>query len=95
MEIEYGLRLNPARAKNIQPIIKPLLSSIHILAYEQSDANVTAQIRAQLKNAGTPIGPYDLMIGGCALNRHLTMVTSNTKEFNRIAGLTLIDWRIN
>jgi len=34
------------------------------------------------------------MIGGTALNRGLIMATSNTKEFNRITGLVLEDWRL-
>ncbi len=95
MEIEYGLRINPGRAKKIKPIIDQLLSNITIISYDNSDAIASAQIRSQLKKQGTPIGPYDLMIGGCALNRNLTMVTSNTKEFNRITGLTLTDWKLD
>jgi len=93
MEIKYGLALNPARAKKISSIIHALLETIHIIPYEQKDADATATIRAHLKNEGKPIGPYDVMIAGCALSHHLTMVTSNMKEFNRVAGLSLEDWR--
>lgn len=93
MEINYGLQLNPERAKKIQTIIDNLLSMIHILPYEQKDAASTASIRASLKSQGTPIGSYDVMIAGTALSRGLTMVTSNTNEFERITGLRLEDWR--
>jgi tRNA(fMet)-specific endonuclease VapC len=94
MEISYGLKANPARAKKIRPVIDILLEMIHVLPYEQDDANTTAIIRAYLKAQGMPIGPYDVMIGGVALNRNLIMVTSNTKEFQRITGLDLEDWRL-
>ena len=93
MEIEYGLKLNPARAKKIKSVINALMSSIHILPYTIQHAKTTAEIRANLKQQGTAIGPYDLMIAATALYQNLVMVTSNTKEFQRITGLTLQDWR--
>ena len=40
-----------------------------------------------LKNAGTPIGANDLWIACHALAEDATMVTHNTREFERIAGL--------
>ncbi len=95
MEIEFGLQLNPARAKKIQSIIRQLLVSVHILPFETSDAVATAKIRAILQKQGRPIGPYDVMIAGTALSRSLIMVTSNTKEFNRVEELELQDWRLS
>lgn len=93
MEIEYGLALNPARTKKILPVINALLKMVTIIPYEPMDAKATVSIRAHLKKEGKPIGPYDVMIAGCALSRQLLMVTSNTKEFNRVTGLSLEDWR--
>ena len=93
MEIEYGFKLNPARAKKIQTVMEALLSTIHILPYTDQHAKTTAEIRAGLKKLGMPIGPYDVMISATALNQNLIMVTSNTKEFQRITGLVLEDWR--
>lgn len=93
MEIRYGLKLNPAKAKKIQPVIDALLSTIHILSYTQQHAETTAEIRASLKKQGMPIGPYDVMISATALYQNLVMVTSNTQEFQCITGLELEDWR--
>ena len=50
------------------------------------------RIRAQLEQAGTPIGPNDMMIAAIALAHGLTLVTHNTREFERVAGLILTDW---
>jgi tRNA(fMet)-specific endonuclease VapC len=94
MEIEYGLMLNPARARKIEPMIRFLLQDLQVLAYEPEDATATAAIRAALAKRGTPIGPYDVMIAGTALRRGLVMVTSNGSEFERINGLILEDWRV-
>ena len=49
-------------------------------------------IRAELERRGTPIGPNDLMIAAIALASRATLVTHNLREFQRIAGLTLVDW---
>jgi tRNA(fMet)-specific endonuclease VapC len=93
MEIEYGLMLNPARARKIEPMIRFLLQDLQVLAYEPEDATATAAVRAALAKRGTPLGPYNGMIAGTALRRGLVMVTSNDSEFERINGLILEDWR--
>jgi tRNA(fMet)-specific endonuclease VapC len=93
MEIEYGLMLNAARARKIEPMIRALLQDLELLTYEREDATATAAVRAALAKRGTPIGPYDVMIAGTALRRGLVMVSSNGGEFRRIDGLILQDWR--
>jgi len=40
------------------------------------------------------IGPYDQMIAGHARSRGLVVITTNTKEFQRIAGLRMEDWSL-
>lgn len=92
MEVEYGLRLNPQRAAKLRPVIEPLLDAVHILPYSREDADATAAIRAILKQSGMPIGPYDMMLAGCAKHRGLVFVTDNTKEFQRVDGLLLENW---
>lgn len=93
MEIEYGLKLNPARARKIEPMIRALLQDLHELPFERQDAVAASAVRAALTKRGTPIGPYDVMIGGTALRHGLILVTSNSNEFERISGLILEDWR--
>jgi len=39
-----------------------------------------------------PIGPYDLLIAGLARSQNITLVTNNTKEFERVDGLRLENW---
>lgn len=92
MEIEYGLQLNPQRAVKLRPVFNALTQAIHVLPYHSEDANQCAMIRAHLKQQGTPIGPYDVLLAGCAKQRHLIFVTDNFKEFQRIDGLLLENW---
>lgn len=94
MEIQYGLQLNAAIAKKIRPILRDFLQPIHILDFNQDDAYHAAMVRGLLKLAGTPIGSYDVLLAGMALSRKLTLITSNTKEFARVDGVVLGDWRV-
>lgn len=93
MEVAYGLRLNPARAKDLEPILSVFFASIMTLPFAVNDAEVAATIRADLKTRGTLIGAYDALIGATALARGLTLVTSNTGEFRHIGELQVEDWR--
>jgi len=48
----------------------------------------------RLKVAGTPIGGNDLWIACHALAENATLVTNNVREFERIAGLRVVDWTV-
>ena len=51
-----------------------------------------AEQATRLKDAGTPIGANDLWIASHALADNAILVTHNTREFKRVAGLTVEDW---
>lgn len=93
MEIEFGLALNAARARRLAPVMHALLDAITVLHYEGDDARASATLRAALSKKGRPIGAYDVLIAGCALARGLVLVSSNEREFGRVAGLKLENWR--
>lgn len=95
MEIYYGLKRNPEKSRVIKPILEDFLEAIQIVHFSDQDAMSAADIRAELTAKGTPIGPYDLLIAGVALNNNLTLVTSNMKEFSRVPHLHCEDWRIS
>lgn len=93
MEVEYGLALNPERARKLAPVMQQVFSSITTLPFSTAEAQAAASIRAALMRQGQPIGPYDLLIAATALTQGLIMVTSNVSEFRRISGLRIEDWR--
>lgn len=93
MEIEFGLQLNPERARKLAPVMGAFLSSIAILPFGDADARAAGTLRASLQKQGQPIGAYDVLIAGCGLARGLIVVTSNLAEFQRVAGLQAESWR--
>ncbi|PZD74869.1 tRNA(fMet)-specific endonuclease VapC [Acaryochloris thomasi RCC1774] len=93
MEVYYGFKLNPNRAAKIQSVINSLLASVTVLPFDIKSAKQAAHIRCVLKTAGTPIGAYDVLIAATALVHGLTAVTSNVREFQRVSGLEIENWR--
>ncbi len=93
MEVEYGLARNPGLAPRLRDAMRLLLDTITVLPFEREDARVAAQLRASLNSQGTPIGAYDLLLAAGALRRGLRIVTHNAREFARVGGLGLEDWR--
>jgi tRNA(fMet)-specific endonuclease VapC len=75
--------------------VKTFLESFHLLPFDWDSAVKTAEIRCNLERIGTKIGPYDLQLCGQAKALDLTVVTHNTREFQRVEGLRTEDWEID
>lgn len=63
-----------------------------VVEFDREDSRQAGAIRAMLTAAGTPIGPYDILIAGQARARDLILITRNTREFSRVEGLRIEDW---
>jgi len=91
-ELRTGVAKSMSPLKALR-ILKNFLRPLAILDFTSRDTIVYAQIRAKLERAGTPIGPLDLMIAAQAIARDLTLVTNNEREFRRVPGLRVENWR--
>ncbi len=90
-ELYFGAYRSQKIEFNLETL-RLLFTDFDILELDQEDARAAGEIRAELARRGTPIGPYDLLIAGQAIARGLPLVSNNTAEFQRIAGLVLEDW---
>jgi tRNA(fMet)-specific endonuclease VapC len=90
-ELEVGIAKSTSPAKRRRQLAE-LLAVVTILPFGAAEARQAASIRATLAQAGTPIGPYDILIAGTALAHGGRLATHNVKEFNRVPGLSLEDW---
>lgn len=90
-ELVYGAEASANVEANLR-VVEGLAARLVLLEFDVSAAHHTAQIRACLKRAGTPIGPYDAMIAGHARSRGLIVVSNNVREFARVPGLQTEDW---
>ena len=73
--------------------VHKLVDVVEELPFDADAARRAGALRSELEEAGTPIGPYDLLIAAHALALELALVTANSGEFGRVAGLRLENWR--
>jgi len=90
-ELHYGAEKSERRQQNLD-VIEGFAARLEVLAFGGKAAVHSGQIRAELAGQGTPIGPYDVMIAGHARSEGLIVVTNNTREFQRVAGLRVENW---
>jgi len=63
-----------------------------ILPFDAEAARRSADIWADLRARGQPIGEVDTMIAGIALAQGLAVVSHNVNHFGRVTGLVVLDW---
>ena len=92
MELVFGAEKSSNPQRNLA-VVEGFAARLEVLKYDWEAAANTGQLRAELAKLGTPIGPYDQMIAGHARSLGLVLVTNNTREFERVPGLRIEDWR--
>jgi tRNA(fMet)-specific endonuclease VapC len=63
-----------------------------IVNFDLGSSEVYGKIRSDLEKKGRPIGSMDLLIAAQAISLNITLVTNNTKEFDRISGIKIENW---
>jgi tRNA(fMet)-specific endonuclease VapC len=91
-ELMFGAAASQRRKGDEEKIAMLVASGIEIMPFDADDAGHAGDIRAYLKRAGTPIGPYDVLIAGQARRHGATLITANGREFMRVPGLSVTDW---
>jgi tRNA(fMet)-specific endonuclease VapC len=90
-ELEFGVQNSQQVDRNRIALLK-FLSYFNILNFEGSDAIEYGRIKTELRKRGQIIGQIDLLLAAQAVNREMTLVTNNMKEFQRVRGLNIEDW---
>ena len=93
-ELMYGAYHSSRAADNLRLLerfFKPFVS----LPFDDACCAAYGRIRSDLARSGTPIGPNDLLIAATAIANDLALVTANTEEFSRVAGLSIENWEIS
>ena len=89
-ELFFGV-YKSGSARNIAALTQ-FLEPLEIADFDRDAALRYGRLRATLEAAGTPIGPLDSQIAAHALALDVTLVSHNSREFNRVPGLRLEDW---
>lgn len=91
-ELIYGLEGRPA-SHYLQTAVRSFLKVTRVLAWDADAADFHAELRYQLRIAGTPIGEMDTFIAAHAIAANAILVTNNTRHFEKIKlPLMLENW---
>jgi len=95
-ELRFGLsKLPPSkRANSLALRMNHLFNSLSIEPLPVEAAMHYGEIRQQLEALGQPIGGNDLWIAAHALAQDFTLVSNNTREFQKVTKLHLENWLI-
>lgn len=72
--------------------IEAILGSVQVLALDVPADAEYGGIRAELEDAGKPLGPNDLLIAAHAYALEAVLVTANVGDFSRVRALKIENW---
>lgn len=81
----------PARRARREELVNDIFATVHIFPFELAQARLFAIHFAELAGRGEKIGERDLQIAATALSFDFEVATLNTREFQRVQGLKLLD----
>ena len=90
-ELIYGAT-KKGSSRLLQEVEDRVASQLLVLPFDAEAARRYGAVRAELESRGTPIGDADIRIASIALVRGLTVVTGNTRHFERVPNLTVENW---
>ena len=96
-ELQYGLERHAAKHPHLrsrdQQLLDAILTSFEIFPLTYQVVEIYGRLRAELEFSGSAIGALDTFIAAQALSLAATLITSNAREFARVPGLQMEDWR--
>jgi len=91
-ELRYGADKSLRRTRNHQ-LLDILFDEIPAYDFDQEAASTYGKLRAHLEKKGALIGPNDMLVAAHALSLGHVLVTDNVREFRRVRGLKVENWR--
>ena len=90
-ELYFGAARHP-QGVTIRQEIDDFATMLTVIAWDEAAADHYGNIRAALERDGSPIGAMDMMIAAHARSLKATLVTNNTKHFEKVPGLSITNW---
>jgi tRNA(fMet)-specific endonuclease VapC len=90
-ELRYGAE-NSMNPQKHHELLNCFLKKIAVVPISES-IFIFAKEKHRLKKAGMPVhDDFDLLIGATAIQKGLTLVTDNRKDFERLANIKIENW---
>lgn len=93
-ELLHGVHraTNPAVQAKRLAFVEGVLSQFPVLDIDLETARAHAALWSRLAQKGEMIGVYDSWIAAACIAHNLTLLTANTREFDRVSGLRIENW---
>jgi tRNA(fMet)-specific endonuclease VapC len=91
-ELEYGVSASGRPAKN-RDALDLFVSPLVVASFERDATAVYGRLRAALEKKGQMLDSMDLLIAAHAVSLGVRLVTHNSREFGRVPGLKIEDWK--
>ena len=91
-ELRFGAR--KLNSPKFISAVEMWLSGFEVRAWSAEVSQHYAQARWALEASGQPIGSMDLLIAAHALAEDSALVTNNARQFLRVPGLAVEEWRL-
>lgn len=89
-EYRYGLRFSKRR-DSIALNLREFLEDVTVLEIEDDTTIVYADVRSELRSAGTPIPENDVWIAAL-VRQYNSPLLSNDSHFDRVSGIVRFNW---
>ena len=70
--------------------LRLFLEAVEVVPLDDGACQVFGVERARLREEGNLIGDMDILIGATALSNGLTLLSNNTRHFERMQGLSIV-----
>ncbi len=93
-ELLHGVHraIDPAIRARRLAFVEAVLARFPVLEIDLETARTHAALWSTLAGKGEMIGVHDSWIAATCMAHNLTMVTANTREFDRVPGLRVENW---
>ena len=89
-ELRFGADAKGSR--KLHGLVDTFVQSVAVMPFDEVAADRFGPVASALTRRGEPIGTFDTLMAAHALSLGLTFVTNNAKHFQRVAGLTTVNW---
>jgi tRNA(fMet)-specific endonuclease VapC len=87
-ELRFGLEKK--RSPQLERVVTAFVRGIHVAPFDAKAAFHFGKVATSL--IGTPIGEFDALLAAHAIALDATLVTNNTRHFQRVPGLEIETW---
>lgn len=93
-ELLHGVhRAGAGHRPRREAFVEAILSVVPVVAFDLLAARAHARLWAELASTGVDVGPHDRLVAATAVSLGWRVATANTRHFERIAGLDVVEVR--